>query len=87
VSSDTYSFAMLILECFTEKMPFPNIKRDAVVSRDRTNKGLLPSRPNDLEGGKWVSDDLWDLMERCWSHSPDQRPTMEEIYRFFLEQT
>ncbi|KAF9783716.1 kinase-like domain-containing protein [Thelephora terrestris] len=88
VSSDTYSFAMLILVCVTEEVPFLNITHDAAVVHARiTNGPLLPSRPNELEGGEWVSDGLWNLMERCWSYSPGQRPTMEEIHRFFLEQT
>ena len=83
VYSDTYSFAMLILECITENAPFSNITRDAAVIHARISKRQCPPRP---EGKNGVSDGLWDLMRRCWSLKPDRRPTMEQVHSFFLEQ-
>jgi len=83
--SDTYSFAMLIVECITEDMPFSNITRDAAVIHARINKKQCPPRPEGLEGKKYVSDSLWELMNRCWSQKPDQRPSMEHVHRFFKE--
>jgi len=80
VYSDTYSFAMLILECITENAPFSNITRDAAVIHARISKRQCPPRP---EGNNSVSDGLWDLMRRCWSLKPDRRPTMEQVHSFF----
>ncbi|KAF9783675.1 kinase-like domain-containing protein [Thelephora terrestris] len=79
--SDTYSFALLILECITEVPPFSNIAGDAAVIHARISKEQCPSRP---EGQNIVSDELWDLMNRCWSIVPDQRPSMDHVHRFFL---
>jgi serine/threonine protein kinase len=84
--SDTYSFAMLILECITENVPFSNITRDAAVIHARISKRQCPPRPDGPEERNRVSDGLWDLMKRCWSVKPEIRPTMEHVQRFFLEQ-
>lgn len=83
--SDTYSFAMLILECITEEVPFSYITRDAAVIHARINKKQFPPRPDGQDGKYCVSNELWDLMKRCWSFKPDQRPTMEVVHQFFLE--
>ena len=84
--SDTYSFAMLILECITEDVPFSNITNDTAVTHARINERQRPPRPEGLEGRNLVSDGLWDLMNDCWSLEPDQRPTMEHVQQRFREQ-
>ncbi|KAF9651706.1 kinase-like protein [Thelephora ganbajun] len=83
--SDTYSFAMLILECITEEKPFSNLSRDATVIHARISKRQCPPRP-DADRKDLFSDGLWDLMTRCWAVKPDQRPPMEQIHSFFLDQ-
>jgi len=84
--SDTYSFAMLVLECITEEAPFSHLSRDAAVIHARTTKRQCPFRPDGQGPKNRVSDDLWDLMMRCWSIKPDHRPTMEYVHTFFLHQ-
>ena len=81
--SDVYSFAMLILECMTEDVPFSNHTQDAAVLHARTIKGQYPSRPNGQDRNH-ISDDLWKLMMNCWAVRSDKRPTMEEVLNFFL---
>jgi len=83
-NSDTYSFAMLILECFTEKIPFYEHSRDAAVIHARISKRQCPPRPDGHSPKNRVSDDLWSLMNRCWAVKPDDRPTMEHVHSFFL---
>ena len=87
MNSDTYSFAMLILECITEKQPYPDISRDAKVIHARIVKRQLPHRPviQDPKDSKFVSDDLWDLMMRCWCEKPETRPTMAHVHSFFAD--
>ena len=84
--SDTYSFAMLILECITEKVPFNGLTRDAAVIHTRITKKQCPPRPSGQDPKNRVSDGLWDLMKRCWSVAHNQRPTMEQVHGFFLRQ-
>ena len=83
-SSDTFSFGMLILECITEEVPYSNLPRDAQVMHARTTKKQCPSRPDGKEPRNRVSDGLWELMMRCWSIDPSQRPGMEYVQNFFL---
>ncbi|KAF9653023.1 kinase-like protein [Thelephora ganbajun] len=83
--SDTYSFAMLTLECITEEVPFSNLTRDAAVIHARISKRQCPPRP-DADRKDLFSDGLWDLMTRCWAVKPDHRPTMEHVHSFFLDQ-
>ena len=80
INSDTYSFAMLILECVTEKKPFSDLPRDAVA------EGQRPPRPDGPDPNSRVPDCLWDLMLRCWSTESNHRPTMEEVHSL-LHQT
>ena len=77
-SSDTYSFAMLILECITERIPFSELSHNEAVVHARINERWSPFRPD-----SWaLSDDLWDLMQHCWSYAPENRPTMEQVHSF-----
>ena len=77
--SDTFSFAMLILECITEVPPFSNIASDAAVFHARISKGQIPVRP---DGEHHIPDGLWDLMKRCWSFVPRERPSMNDVHHF-----
>jgi len=86
--SDTYSFAMLILECVTEEVPFSNIPHEAAVVHARLSKRQIPPRPgiqNPEDPKKCVSDGLWDLMTRCWSVRPEDRPAMEYVHKFLAD--
>jgi len=83
--SDTYSFAMLILECITEEVPFSNLTHDAAVLHARTIKMQCPLRPDGQDRKNHVSDGLWELMTRCWAVRPDQRPTMEQVHDFLFD--
>ena len=83
-SSDTYSFAMLILECITEDVPFYEIPHDTVVIHTRINKKQCPPRPDGKHERRRISDDLWELMNNCWAFKAKDRPTMERVHRFFL---
>jgi hypothetical protein len=75
---------MLIIECITEKVPFSNLSRDAAVIDARIRKRQYPPRPDGQDPRNRVSDGLWDLMMRCWSIKPDDRPTMEYVHSTFL---
>lgn len=73
--ADTYSFAMAILELLTGQHPYAHRKRDASVIHDIVILKKMPPRPS----GIWLTDDLWALMEQCWSANADDRPPMNEV--------
>ncbi|KAL2918543.1 U1 snRNP protein [Polyrhizophydium stewartii] len=69
---DVFSFAMTALEILTAKVPFVELARDDHV-RAKIRSGERPARP----GG--IPDALWALIQACWSHDPQTRPTFGEI--------
>lgn len=80
--SDIYSLAMVSIEIFTGRVPFPELQVTAVILQ--IMRGRRPKRPEDArELG--LSDSVWEMVERCWEKVPDQRPNMSEITSFFRE--
>ena len=74
-----------MLGCITEEFPFPEISRAAQIVYLRVNRRENPRRPGGQDPRKRVdSDDLWNLMTRCWSYEPDHRPSMAEVHNYFL---
>lgn len=65
--SDTYSFAMLVIECITEKVPFSDLPNNDAVIHARVIRKQLPSRPNGQEPRHCVSDNSWEYMTDFWS--------------------
>ncbi|KAG8962783.1 hypothetical protein FRC05_005107 [Tulasnella sp. 425] len=79
--SDAYSFGGLILATMSGKYPFYQKKTDSVIVLAVVG-GKTPT-PKDhprLAPG----DPLWNLMRKCWSLDPAQRPSMNEIIKEVL---
>ncbi|KAI0928187.1 hypothetical protein AcW1_005510 [Taiwanofungus camphoratus] len=74
-ATDVYSFAMAMLECFTLKPPFADLKRDAHVIAAILIQNRNPHRPNT----PLPTDDIWELMLQCWSLTPEERPSMAVV--------
>ena len=63
----------------TQEKPFVNIKRDPQVLVYRSQGGR-PLRPENEEvRRRGLDDQLWTLLERCWSDRPDNRPSIKEV--------
>jgi len=84
MESDTYSFALLVLECITEEAPFSHLEREAAVVHARINKRQIPPRPPKQDQKEPISDELWNLMMDCWNWVPKNRPTIEVVQKFFI---
>ncbi|WVF67899.1 hypothetical protein IAT40_002660 [Kwoniella sp. CBS 6097] len=69
--NDVYAWAMSVYEVLTGTVPFGYI--DDNVARKNIINGIRPARPESVEGG------LWELITKCWTHDPAQRPTFEQI--------
>ncbi|KAF8636240.1 hypothetical protein AX17_003725 [Amanita inopinata Kibby_2008] len=77
--SDVYSFAMTILELMLHDKPYARVTRIGQVIK-RLTAGTHPDRPNDpraIERG--LNDDMWELLESCWSLQPADRPSIEKV--------
>ncbi|PCH44518.1 kinase-like protein, partial [Wolfiporia cocos MD-104 SS10] len=76
--SDVYSFAMTMWEVFTEKIPFQDHARDATVIWTAVNQQRRPLR-DPASHWRGLSDNIWELIDRCWNHDPAQRPFIDEV--------
>lgn len=74
--ADVYAFGMVILQVLTGLMPFHSL-RDTEISY-KVIKGDRPVMPTnaDVMG---ISEDLWQLLARCWHTDSAQRPQIGEI--------
>ena len=73
ISSDCYALAMVIYETISGNMPFHECAEPAVYAK--VMLGQHPSR------GAVFSDDLWKMMEMCWTSRPDDRPSIADVLR------
>jgi hypothetical protein len=76
--SDCYAFGMVIYEVLSGQVPFHSCGVYDVVTK--VNGGERPGRPRGVEG-EWFVNGVWGLLERCWTHKPDDRPRIEDVLR------
>lgn len=74
--SDCYALGMVILEVLTGQAPFPHYT--GLIVMRKVVDGERPERPRGSEA-VWFTDDLWKMLERCWSSQPKVRPTAEIV--------
>ena len=81
--SDCYALGMVIYEVLSGQVPFPRHNVCAIVAK--VSRGERPGRPRGA-GGRWFTDSVWRMLQRCWAPKPDHRPRIEDIFRR-LEET
>jgi len=74
--SDCYSLGMVIFEVLSGQVPFAQFNNMLVSMR--VIRGERPERPKGAKG-TWFTDDVWKMVERCWSHQPECRPNVEAV--------
>lgn len=77
-STDVWQFATSLLHCFSNEKPYHDIKRTGDVWCKLIDKEH-PSRPSSELSRKWITDDVWALLVRCWSPEPTDRPSMAQV--------
>jgi serine/threonine protein kinase len=86
-ASDVYSYGMTVLEVLTGEVPFAHRRYDTVVILD-VIRGTRPPRPAIAA----MSDDVWDILQRCWEVFPDNRPPAKLVESwintvYFMDET
>ncbi|TFK42874.1 ras guanine nucleotide exchange factor domain-containing protein [Crucibulum laeve] len=81
---DVWSFGMVCLELVTGEQPFSKITRDIAVQRE-LDHGKIPDRPGREATAQGLSDDMWNLMKKCWHKKPESRPSVAEVRRKLFE--
>ena len=74
--SDCYALGMVVLEVLTGKVPFSHCSNLLVMRK--IIEGEHPDRPTGPEA-VWFTDDLWAVLEQCWLHEPERRPTIKGV--------
>lgn len=72
---DVYSFGMVMYEIGTSLLPFHDVEDSIQVSF----MAALGERPKDM-GGRAVPASYLTLMNRCWAHTPEDRPPFNEVF-------
>lgn len=68
---DIYAYGFFLYEMFSPEIKFNG--KTKLNNLKNIEKGKRPIRPND------IPDHYWKLINDCWSHNPDDRPTFDEI--------
>ena len=76
--ADVFAFAMLAVEVFTGRVPFGNVKNEAVVIQ--IAGGKRPAKPQAAEQ-LGLTAEMWKFIEKCWNANPNKRPTIDEVVR------
>lgn len=67
-----------VLKVFTDRVPFLDIVYDWTVY-EKYKEGKRPNRPPHPSLTWGLTDELWNIIQRCWAQSPDDRPSMSEV--------
>jgi len=74
--SDCYALGVVIFEVVSGEVPFSMYGDGFVLLK--VIEGERPGRPQGAEGA-WFTDELWEMLELCWSRQPKNRPTIEVV--------
>lgn len=76
-SSDCYALGITMYEVLSGRVPYfqyQNLTHYYVMGM--VLKGERPKRLLGVEG-KWLTDNVWEIMEHCWKPRPGDRPGVE----------
>ncbi|KDQ09418.1 hypothetical protein BOTBODRAFT_36998 [Botryobasidium botryosum FD-172 SS1] len=74
--TDNFAYGRVMLELFTGQIPFFYLSDNTLSIFELVRHGQFPERPLDKDViAKGLDDNMWELMKRCWSVEPKQRPS------------
>ncbi|CAE6456069.1 unnamed protein product [Rhizoctonia solani] len=77
-ATDVYALGMTICEALTGKVPYYG-KSETSTMYLVTMRKTPPERPQNMCGPHKTGDQLWNLLLRCWSFEPTERPSSAEV--------
>ena len=80
---DCFAFSIVFFEVLTEEEPYANLTKNmGTIELQVANSPNFRPRSDKLSKFK---PEVVELMEKGWSHDPDERPSMETFRKFFEE--
>ena len=67
---------MVIYEVLSRLSPFAPLRGFTVMLK--VLDGKRPERPRGVRGA-WFQDNVWEMLERCWAHQPNDRPSLNAV--------
>ncbi|KAG9088934.1 hypothetical protein FS749_001742 [Ceratobasidium sp. UAMH 11750] len=78
--ADVYALGMTILELITGKVPYYYKSSIAALVKTMLVDKAIPKRPEEsIPSNSEHGDVLWSLLQRCWDHEPENRPSATEV--------
>jgi len=81
IESDIYSYGLTCYEVLTGRIPFYQIQSDFQLLFNVTTGKAKLQKP---ENGS-LTEFAWDVLCRCWSFEPSQRPSAAKVYELLSE--
>jgi len=77
-ASDMFAFGRVIIEVYTEELPFANIPFPPAIV-NLVSKGTLPARPTDPKVlSRGLDDRVWEIVKDCSQYHPHARLTARD---------
>ncbi|KAF8577546.1 kinase-like protein [Ramaria rubella] len=76
--SDVYAFGHVMLEIYSNQLPFFDVREDLHVLFGLT-RGARSLRPNGPLADRWLDDEAWEFSRRCTAIEPEDRPDMAGV--------
>ncbi|KAG8179806.1 hypothetical protein JTE90_025973 [Oedothorax gibbosus] len=81
IKSDVWSFGIVLYEIFTHgELPYHGMMNQQVLELVTQHNYRMP-RPKDPECSYLV----YEKMRECWNQKPEERPTFEYLYNYFID--
>jgi hypothetical protein len=61
----------------TGLLPFSSLSNYVVITK--VTSGGRPERPKDFVAAARLTDDIWNVTERCWRQQPDERLEIDKV--------
>ena len=74
--SDCYALGITIYEVLSGQIPFAPSKSSVVIRK--ITSGERPERPQG-DDGRYFTDGVWRVVQRCWEHQPRDRIRAEAV--------
>ncbi|KAF9643891.1 kinase-like protein [Thelephora ganbajun] len=75
--SDCYALGMVVYETLSGQVPFGK-RGGPFAALSKVLGGERPARPQG-EGGKLITDDIWEVVELCWRPQPSDRAIANDV--------